>query len=309
LTARSIRYTGPRLVEIVEVDVPDPGPGQVQVAGLACGICAWDLHVYANGCAWQPPPGHEGVGRVIRAGSGVVAVGEGDVVVGCELGFSEVATRSAGGLYVLPGAAAASPEHWLVEPVSCAITGLDHCQVRAGDRIAVVGCGFMGLLLVQLLGRCPLDALVAVDLDAGRLELARRFGATETVRADEASVEELRALGLDCVVDSSGTQGGLDLSSAIVKDGGRLNLFGWNHGTGSFPGDLWHMRGLTVVNSAPSSAVRDTWPAAIRLLGRGHVDLAPLVSHVVGLDGYPGLLAEATARRNGYTKGVVRLAA
>lgn len=309
MRARSIRYTSPRLVEIVEVDVPEPGPGEVQVEGLACGVCAWDLHVYEQGCAWQPPPGHEGVGRVTRVGPGVGWLSAGDLVAGCELGFTELATRAASGLYLLPQTAAAAPEHWLVEPVSCAVTGLDHCNVRAGDRVAVVGCGFMGLLLVQLLARCPLDTLVAIDLDERRLDLARRFGATDTVLAGEADVDDLRGLWLDCVVDSSGAQAGLDLASRIVRDGGRLNLFGWNHGTGSFPGDLWHMRGLTVVNSAPNSALRDPWPAAIRVLQRGHVDLAPLVSHVVGLDGYPALLAEATATRAEYLKGVVRLAA
>lgn len=309
MQARSIRYTSPRLVEIVEVDVPEPGPGQVQVEGLACGICAWDLHVYENGSAWPAPPGHEGIGRVTKLGSGVTGIKEGDVVAGCELGFTELATRSAAGLYVLPDAAAARPEYWLVEPVSCAVTGLDHCRVHAGDRIAVVGCGFMGLLLVQLLGRYPLDALIAIDLDPRRLELARRFGATDALAAADAGVDDLRALDIDCVVDCSGAQAGLELSSRIVKDGGRLNLFGWNHGTGSFPADLWHMRGLTIVNSAPNSALRDTWPTAIRLLQRGHVDLQPLVSHVVELDAYPRLLVEAMTSRASYIKGVVSLAA
>ena len=96
-------------------------------------------------------------------------------------------------------------------------------------------------------------------------------------------------------------------TSKIVRDGGRLNLFGWNHGTGSFPGDIWHMHGLTVVNSAPHSAVRDPWPAAIRLLERGYIDLGPLVSHVVPLEEYPALLAKATTRDSGYLKGVVRI--
>jgi threonine dehydrogenase-like Zn-dependent dehydrogenase len=230
-------------------------------------------------------------------------------VAGCELGFAELSNCPVGRLYVLPEIAAGDPEHWLVEPVSCAVTGFDHCQVKAGDRVAVVGCGFMGLLLVQLLARSPLDAVIAVDLDERRLELAARFGATETIAAGDADVEALRALGLDCVVDSSGAQNGLDLSSRIVRDGGRLNLFGWNHGTGSFPGDLWHMRGLTVVNSAPNSAVRDTWPVAIRLLQRGLVDLQPLISHIVALESYPALLAEASAARDAYLKGVVKLAA
>jgi threonine dehydrogenase-like Zn-dependent dehydrogenase len=139
IRARSIRYAQPRLVEIVEVDVPEPGPGQVQVEALACGICAWDLHLYERGAASEPPSGHEGVGRVTRVGAGVTGIG--------------------------------------------------------------------------------------------------------------------------------------------------------------VPGDLWHLRGLTVVNSSPSSALRDTWPAAIRLLQRGQFDLQPLVSHVVELEAYRAARARHEATR------------
>jgi threonine dehydrogenase-like Zn-dependent dehydrogenase len=68
------------------------------------------------------------------------------------------------------------------------------------------------------------------------------------------------------------------------------------------------MNGLTVVNSAPNSATRDPWPAAIRLLDRGLIDLEPLVSHVVPLHQYPALLKEAASNNGKYIKGVVQLA-
>jgi threonine dehydrogenase-like Zn-dependent dehydrogenase len=308
MKARSIHYAGKQQVNIVEVDVHDPGPGEVQVEGLACGVCAWDLHVYRNGADWPVWPGHEGVARVAKVGPGVGHLKEGDVVTGVGLGFSELQTRSASGLYVLPKSE--RPLHnWIVEPVSCVVTGLDHCKLKAGDRVAVVGCGFMGQMFVQALSRSLLDRLIAIDVDPARLQMARQFGATDAYDARELDPQQLRDLWLDTVVDCSGNQAGLDLSSKIVKDGGRLNLFGWNHGTGAFPGDVWHMRGITVVNSAPNSAERDPWPAAIRLLDRGQIDLAPLVSHVVPLEEYPSLLARATTRGSGYMKGVVRLKA
>src|SRR5439155_1013397 len=116
----------------------------------------------------------------------------------------------------------------------------------------------------------------------------------------EVDPDKLRELAIDTVVDSSGSEQGLDLSSRIVNSGGRLNLFGWNHGTATFPGDIWHMRGITVVNSAPASAERNPWPAAIRLLDRGYIKLAPLVSHIVPLRDYPKLLQLAATRGNGY---------
>ena len=59
--ARTINYAKKELVEIIEVDVSDPGFGEVTVEGLACGVCAWDVYVYHNGVDWPVWPGHEGV--------------------------------------------------------------------------------------------------------------------------------------------------------------------------------------------------------------------------------------------------------
>ncbi len=307
MKCKSIRYTSKGLVEIVDADVKDPGPGEVQVQSLACGICAWDLHVFRNGVDWPTLPGHEGVGRVVKVGSDVSHLKEGYWVTGGGLGFTEYYTVPASGLYVIP-ATQRAPIHWIVEPVACVITGLDHCQIKAGDRMALVGCGFMGLMFVQALKGSFLDRLIVIDANPKRLELAKKLGAAETMLASEVEPAKLAELSIDTVVDCSGNQRGLELSSKLVRRGGRLNLFGWNHGTATFPGDLWHMNGITVVNSAPNSAIRDPWPAAIRLLDRGIIDLQPLISHVVPLKEYPALLKEATSGNGKYLKGVVELA-
>jgi threonine dehydrogenase-like Zn-dependent dehydrogenase len=307
MKCRSIRYAPGGGVEIIDAaDVAPPGDHEVQLQALACGICAWDLHVYRNGSDWSVCPGHEGIARVIAVGPGATRFREGDWVTGCGLGVTELCNMSEYSLYKVPSIGA--PEHWIIEPVSCIVTGLDHSALRAGDRLAVVGCGFMGLMFVQALSKSLVDRLVAIDIDPARLEMARTFGATDVIDARSADVGSLQSLSLDTVIDCSGSQNGLNLSSQIVRKGGRLNLFGWNHGTGQFPGDLWHMNGITVVNSAPNSAVRDPWPVAIRMLERGQIDLKPLVSHVVPLEEYPSLLALACQKNSGYLKGVVKLA-
>ncbi len=307
MKCRSIRYVAPQKVELVDIDVRDPGPGEVLVRNLACGICAWDLHVFRRGPEGLTYPGHEGVGVVARRGAGVTRVEEGDRVVGGQLGFSEYDVMPAAALHVLP-AGEKRAEHWIVEPVACVVNGLDQCALKAGDRVAVVGCGFMGLMFVQALSRSLVDRLVAIDINAKRLEMAKRFGATDIYRGDEVDVGSLQKVEIDTVVDCSGNQKGLELSSRIVRRGGRLNLFGWNHGTAQFPGDLWHMNGLTVINASPASANRDLWPPAIRLLSRGHIDLSPLVTHVISIEEYPELLRRVTSGEEpDYIKGVVRV--
>ena len=117
MKCKSIRYAARESVEIIDVDVREPGAGEVLVAGLACGVCAWDLHVYRNGADASVPAGHEGVGRVVKVGAGVTKLGDGDWVTGGGLGFAQYSTVAASGLYKIP-ATTRSAKNWIVEPVA-----------------------------------------------------------------------------------------------------------------------------------------------------------------------------------------------
>jgi threonine dehydrogenase-like Zn-dependent dehydrogenase len=311
MKVRTIRYTPDGAVEPATVEVDDPRPGEVQVEGAACGICSWDVTTCRLGRKFKvpAPPGHEGVGRVVRLGAGVEGFAVGDRVAGG--GFAKIANLAAARVYRIPESELPD-EHWIVEPVSCAVTGIDHCRLKPGDRVAVVGCGFMGLLILQGLLRSCVDVLVGIDLLDRRLDAARRIGVRELYNDARTSPAELAATlkprGFDVVVDATGTQEGLDLSTAIVRSGGIINLFGWIKGErATFDTAAWHLGGFTVVNSAPGSKVRDTFPPAIRMIAGGVIDLRPLVTHVVTLDEYPALMKSIVAGEPSYIKGVVKL--
>ena len=310
-TVKTIRYLPQGGAEVISDEVPPPGAGEVQIKMNACGICAWDLYTAKVGTAnaFKPAcPGHEGVGRVVALGPDVTGVQLGAKVMGG--GFAELRNARREHLIMLPESDLPD-EHWVVEPVGCCIHAVDHAHVSPGHRIAVIGVGFMGLVITQLYGRCPVDELVAIDIDPRKLELAKSFGATRTILANSPDAErqyaEVKALGIDTAIDSSGTQAGMDTCAKVVKRGGRILLFGWIHGKASFVGDEWHLGGYTVVNASPFSGLRDTIPAAIRMLNSGIVSLKPLVTHVVSIDEYPELLRRvASGQEKGYIKGVVK---
>ncbi len=240
-------------------------------------------------------------------GAGVRGLKEGDRVAGG--GFATVRNLRAGSAHRIPESDLPD-EYWIVEPVACAVTGIDHCGVKGGDRIAVIGCGFMGQLILQGLARHPLDGLVAIDIVASRLDLARQSGVQEVYDAREVDSEALKAREFDVVVDASGSQAGLDLSTAIVRRGGRINLFGWIKGeTATFDPGKWHLGGFTVVNSSPASKVRETFEPAIRMIHRGVFDLRPLVTHTAALEEYPRMMERIVAGDETYVKGVVMLGA
>ena len=312
MNASTIRYLDDGTIDLIEVTVGDPADTEVQVQGGACGICSWDIATAKLGKKMYPmaPAGHEGVGYVAKVGRKVQGLKEGDRIAGG--GFATLRNLAATQVYKIPDSSLAD-EYWVVEPVSCAVTGIDHCRLKAGDRVAVIGAGFMGLLILQGLLHSPIDQLVAVDVVQDRLNLAQQVGVKETFNSaqlDRAQlVADLKARDFDVVVDTTGHQAGLDLATDIVKRGGLINLFGWIKGEqATFDPTKWHLGGFTVVNSSPSSRLRDPFPPAIRLIHQGIIDLRPLVTHVQPLPQYPTLMDQILHGDKSYVKGVVTLA-
>ena len=311
MQSRGIRYKSDGSIDIIELDTVDPGFGEIQVESGVCGICSWDIMTCKMGDRMQPmaPPGHEGMGHVTKVGPGVTGFKEGDRVAGG--GFATLRNIPADRAYKIPDSDLAD-EYWIVEPVSCIVTGLDHCRLRPGDRVVVIGCGFMGLMLLQGLLHSYVAEVIAIDIVQNRLELAKQFGAKEIYNLSEVDrselAEMLKARQIDIVVDSTGSQSGLDLASDIVKRGGLINLFGWIKGqTATFDPTKWHIGGFTLVNSSPSAKLRDPFPVAIELLQQGVIDLRPLVTHVVPLQEYPALMKQILAGDGAYIKGVIKL--
>ena len=305
---QTLRYHDDGHIELYEKESPpDPGPKEVQVEGGACGICSWDIATVKLGNKMKPMagPGHEGVGYVSKVGSEVTHLKEGDRVAGG--GFATTRNLSAERAFKIPESDLPD-EYWIVEPVSCAVTGIDHCQIKAGDRIAVIGCGFMGQLIIQGLVNYPLDSLVAIDIAQSRLDLAKQTGVPEVYNAADVDTKEMKAREFDVVVDTTGSQQGLDMATEIVKRGGKINLFGWIKGDqATFDPGKWHLGGFTIVNSAPGSKMRETFEPAIRLIHQGIIDLKPLVTHTASLQAYPTLMKQILDGDQSYIKGVITL--
>lgn len=311
MESKTLRYLDDGSIELFVTEVGDPGEGEIQLTGGACGICSWDIVTAKLGSAMIPmaPPGHEGVGYVSKIGPGVTGFKEGDRVAGG--GFATVRNLSGERVYPIPDSDLAD-KHWIVEPVACAVTGLDQTNLNAGETVALIGAGFMGQLLLQGLLHMPVGELIVLDIVESRLGLARQQGAPETIDISQHDTDvlaaDLKARGIDIVVDASGSQGGLDLSSNVVRNGGRINLFGWIKGQKAyFDPSHWHLGGFTIVNSSPSSKIRNTFPPAIKLIDVGVFDLQPLVTHTVPLGGYPSLMEEILGGEGSYLKGVISL--
>lgn len=213
-------------LELRETAIPTPGPGQIVVRTEACGVCHTDLHAARGDWPVKPVPpfipGHEGIGRVVALGAGVTIVKEGDRVgvpwlysacghcEHCLSAWETVCAKAEFGGYTQNGGFAeyilADPDYVAhipgelspqqAAPLICAgvttYKGLKVTDTRPGDWVVISGAGGLGHLAIQYAKAMGLQ-VCAVDIDEGKLALARTLGADLAVNAKaEGAVEAVR---------------------------------------------------------------------------------------------------------------------
>jgi threonine dehydrogenase-like Zn-dependent dehydrogenase len=288
-----------------------------------CGVCGWDILAYAGGFGkfhkYPFRAGHEGIGRVVARGPLARGIEVGQRVACHELPIDERggglmarhAVRPYGKLSVIPEPSTIPVEKWIVEPVACVVNGVSYSGIRPGDSVALVGAGYMGLLMLQALRRTLAGRLTVFEPDARRLELARKFGAGMggwsyvLIGSDSVTTEHLGSY--DVVIENAGSPPAIDLAFSLAKPYAIIENFAWHHHRHEFDLEHWHVDGLRILNIQPqmNPAFDELFPRTIALMAAGAISNEGLVTHVAGFARANELFAAALAKADGYIKGVV----
>jgi L-iditol 2-dehydrogenase len=341
---QALLLTDNRKLELVSMERPAVGPDDVLVRVAACGICGSDVHGYDGSSGRRLPPivmGHEAAGTVIEVGKAVDAARVGDRVTfdstiscgacdACRSGqvnlcvnrrvlgvscdeyrqhgaFAEFVAVPQHILYPLP--AELPFEHAaLIEPVSVAVHAVKLLSIKRGERAAVVGSGMIGLLVIQALRAAGCDEVIAIDIDAGRLKLARELGADHTIdskHADAASavLERTKGRGADVAVEVVGNAAAVSTAVRSVRRGGRVGLVGNISPEVPLPLQIVVSRELTLVGSCASAG---EYRRAIELVASGAIRVAPLISALAPLDEGPTWFERLYSREPGLMKVVLQ---
>jgi threonine dehydrogenase-like Zn-dependent dehydrogenase len=310
----------PTETKLAFLDVPQPAPGEVRVRLEGCGVCASNLAVW-EGRPWfeypRPPgsPGHEGWGVVDALGDGVDDLSLGErvaLISGNAYAEYDVACREA--VVRIPPEldAAAFPG----EPLGCVMNVFERSGIEAGHSVAIIGAGFLGLLLTQLCARASAHVLVLSRRDYA-LSLACEMGATQTVRivdSDDgrhAAMAATNGRGYDRVIEVVGLQSTLDLASVLVAERGRLIIAGYHQdGERRVNMQLWNWRGIDVINAHERSLGRYVAGVerAVAAVLEKRMDPDPLLTHSFGLDGLDSAFELMRTRPDGFVKAVLRIA-
>ena len=278
VTTRAAVVAAPGRVELVEAPLRQPDPGEALLRVLGCGVCASSLPLW-EGREWleyplEPgAPGHEPWGEV-EAGPPEL-VGR-RVAVLCERGFAERVVVPVEHVVALPPALGGP---FPGEALACAVMIVRRARVAAGDRVAIVGGGFIGSAVAQLVDAC----------------VFRREDRPEGVE-------------FDVVIECAGTQAALGTASRLVATRGRLVIAGY-HQDGPRSVDLqsWNWRGLDVINAHERDPLLyvDALREAARLAASGALDVDALLTHRFPLERLDEAFEAARTRPEGFVKAVV----
>ena len=325
---------------VEEVTLEEPGPGEVVVRMLAVGVCHSDLFVKESagwGMRFPVALGHEGCGVVESTGERVVLSWRSPcgACAACERGMPRLCPRpqrarrrmrrASDGAVVTPtllcgcfadrvvvhaDQAIPVPEELPAEEaclIGCAVaTGvgaaLNTSPVWAGARVAVIGCGGVGLSIVQGARLAGAAEILAVDREPRKLEWATRFGATET--ASEAPADRR----FDFVFDAVAVPATLEQAVAMLDHAGIATMVGLpREGAIAAFGlqDLFDARAQLRVSHGGDMLPAEDIPRLAAAAVEGRLDLAGMVSRVIALDDVEE--AFAAMARGDVIRSVVRL--
>ncbi len=339
MRAAVLRGAG-RPLSIEEVPTPEPGLGEVRLEVVACGFCHTDLHYLDHGVLTAKPPpvilGHEIAGRIDRLGPGTEEFAMGTPVlvpavlpcgrcVYCRAGRENICPEMRmvgnhvdGGFaeYVIVPGKDVVPLPPEIDPVkgcviSDALTTPYHAvvrraRVRPGERVAVIGCGGIGINVVQMAAAAGAFVL-AVDREDKKLEVAQRLGARWALNPGEDSdlgkdVRRLVGDGMDVAIEAVGSPATIALAFTTLRRGGRLCLVGYSSSPAVLPAHRTMFLEYSIVGSLGCRPV--DYPRVIELVRQGRVQLDPVVTGEVSLDEI-GVAADRLRTRVGF-RTVVR---
>lgn len=318
VTSRYAELEAPQKFVFREEELAVSG-NQVLVRVLVSGLCMYELNHYLGVVGEYPKRlGHEPTGIVEAVGPDVTEFKPGDRVTGLfqlpgvyQLGFATYAIGYSSYLVHVPYHIPL--HHALGEPLKCVGTILRAAPPEFGDHVLVMGCGFMGLLILAgLVGR-GLETIIVADVNNDRLVLAAEIGATVTLNPTEcdfpAEVARItRGRGVDVVFEAAGKKVAVEWAAQTLRRGrGRFVLAGWHGIPEVYNLRMWTKVGAIVVTPHPTYSLdpMDDLRRAMDGLARGVFPMEKLVTHQFPLDDIQEAFEIMRRGADGYIKGVI----
>ena len=334
-TVKAIKFEEPWKVQCIDIEKPEPKEGEALIKVRAAGICGSDIGAFRGTNPLVSFPriiGHEIVGEVlsipednargIKAGDRVIvdpylycgtcypcSVGRTNCCtdlkvlgVHVEGGMAEYMTHPADMLWKLP-----DDMPWdiapMAEPLTIALHGIHRGELAAGEHVAIIGAGPIGLLAAMAALAYGAEPIV-IDVVDERLEFARELGVRYTINSAAQDVvqkvsEYTKGRMAELVMECSGANAAVRSTLDIVSNAGRITLTGWPKKETPLPTDAITRKEVDIRGARTSA---NEFEEAIDLIYTGKVDVRKILTKVVGMDETPETIIDIEKNPGNYMK-------
>ncbi|AEB06535.1 Alcohol dehydrogenase GroES domain protein [Coriobacterium glomerans PW2] len=319
---KALAITASKNMELVDIEVPSPGPDEVLIRVSYVGVCGSDLPRYFEGGVHQYPQvlGHEFSGVIERTGEGVCGLTPGTAVVvaplvpcgtcdQCQQGnpqlcenYSFIGSRRPGAMAEYVTAPAKNclkvPDALpldiasTIEPLTVALHGMERVRIRPGARALILGAGTIGLMAVLALRALGIGEITVVDINESRLGVAREVGADRTINPARVDLDDhFGRYGLGEVVFETAGNHVTQVQAIRYADRcGKVVFIGTCTQPIDFDPETFELilrrelelTGSWMSYSAPFPGY--VWNAALRYLATGEIDTSALITSTWSLE-------------------------
>ncbi|WP_439554888.1 MDR/zinc-dependent alcohol dehydrogenase-like family protein [Dyadobacter sp.] len=311
--------TKPGLFEIQKVGIPELKENDIRIKVEGCGVCASSLPLW-EGREWfgypveAGAPGHEGWGIVDQVGDQVTSLKSGDRVAFLSgKAYAEYDIAQEGAVVKLPDTLNAV--QFPGEPLGCAMNIFERSDISEGDTVAIIGMGFLGVLLCQLAKKRGAK-VIAISKRDFSLGYAERNGADEVIPLTSTwevanKVSEITG-GAFCsrVIEATGKQEAIDIATEIVAEGGRLMIAGYHQdGMRQVNFQKWNWKGIDVINAHERKPERylSGMQQAVAAVVDGTIRPADLYTHIFGIEDLAKGFEMTASRPDGFMKALIQI--
>lgn len=310
--------TSSKRFDLVDVSDPKDLGGQVLVRVLACGVCRSELHVWKNpkpGKTYPPGfPGHEVLGEVADR-NGNNAFSNGDLVAVVSFpgqGYSEYIKVPANRLLKLP--TGCRDIFVLGEPIACAVNIINRFQMHLGQRVLIIGAGFLGNLILKVMRAKTDNFILCVDTRESARQTALNNGANEVLdpsghHFQEIISEHFGERKADIVIEAAGFQETLDLATDAVGFGGTIVVAGMHYDKNRIVNmQKWNWKGITVINAheRDEEVYMEGLREGFRMLEDKKIKF-DMVNHFFKLEQINQAFTMLDEMHEGYLKGIIQM--
>lgn len=312
---RTMWLLKPGKFELRQQPIYEVGPDEALVQIAYCGICPWDVRVYAGKKSVPLPRvmGHEATGRIVKLGENVKHLEIGQrvmvdfivkcgVCVNCRRGrenrclnpqfpngaYEDFAVVPYKNIHPIQKDTTSYKAAAFTEPLACVARGQKMLNLAPGEVELIFGAGPIGLMHMQVAKRYGAKVIVT-DLLPERLELAQKLGADIVYNNSEGQLQEVvtnltEGQGVDAAVVAVGVAPLVVQAAECLGEGGRLNVFAgiYPHTTLDIDPNLIHYKELVLTGSADSTP-QDMYEA-LQFIETGQVKVETLISHLLPLE-------------------------